>query len=155
MATVITYGTFDLIHIGHVRLLERLHEFGPRVIVGVSTDEFNAKKGKQTIIPFEQRLELVRSIRYVHDAFPEESWTQKRTDIVNFGADIFAMGGDWEGKFDDLSDICRVIYLPRTSGISSSRVKTALRPLSRARIEELKRAVETVGDVIALMELGE
>jgi glycerol-3-phosphate cytidylyltransferase len=155
MATVITYGTFDLFHIGHVRLLQRLYALGPRVIVGVSTDEFNAVKGKKTITNYEHRLELVRSVRYVHDAFPEESWEQKRADIVKYKADVFAMGSDWQGKFDHLSDLCRVVYLPRTSEISTTLIRTTLKPLSRARIEELQRAMETISDVISLMELGE
>jgi glycerol-3-phosphate cytidylyltransferase len=126
MKTVITYGTFDLFHVGHVRLLKRLADLGDRLIVGCSTDAFNATKGKKTAMPYEQRVELLRACRYVDDVFPEQNWEQKRHDIERTGADIFAMGDDWAGRFDDLIDICEVVYLPRTSGISSTDLKMAI-----------------------------
>ena len=106
MKTVITYGTFDLFHVGHVRLLKRLADLGDRLIVGCSTDDFNAMKGKKTAMPYEQRVELLRACRYVDDVFPEQKWEQKRDDIERTGANIFAMGDDWAGRFDDLIDIC-------------------------------------------------
>ena len=101
-------GVFDLFHVGHVRLLRRLRELGDRLVVGCSTDEFNARKGKKAILPYDQRVEVLRSCRHVDDIFPEEDWAQKRGDILRMKADIFAMGDDWVGKFDDLGDICRV-----------------------------------------------
>jgi len=123
---VLTYGTFDLFHIGHVRLLKRLRAMGDKLIVGCSSDEFNARKGKQTIIPFDQRAEVLMGCRYVDDVFPEHTWEQKRADILRTNAAVFAMGDDWAGRFDDLQDITQVLYLPRTDNISSTNVKSTL-----------------------------
>jgi glycerol-3-phosphate cytidylyltransferase len=109
MKTVITYGTFDLFHIGHLNLLRRARDLGDRLIVGVFTDEFNAIKGKTTAIPYEDRLEIVKAIRYVYDVIPETSWGQKREDIVKYEVSCFVMGNDWAGRFNDLCDICNVI----------------------------------------------
>lgn len=126
MKTVITYGTFDLFHVGHIRLLRRLRSLGDRLVVGCSTDEFNEEKGKRTAMPFEHRQELLLACRYVDEVFAEESWDQKPSDIKKHKADIFAMGDDWSGHFDDLQEHCEVIYLPRTSGISSTSLKTLI-----------------------------
>ncbi len=121
--TVITYGTFDLFHVGHLNLLRRLRARCDRLVVGVSTDEFNALKGKKTVIPYAQRAEIVSAIRHVDKVIAEQSWMQKRSDIVRECATVFAMGSDWEGRFDDLTDLCQVLYLPRTECISSTEVK--------------------------------
>ncbi len=122
--TVITYGTFDLFHYGHVRLLERLSKLGDELIVACSTDEFNAVKGKKPCaVPYDHRVYILEACRYVSRVIPETHWEQKRDDIVKYGADIFAMGDDWEGHFDDLGDLCKVIYLPRTAEISSTELK--------------------------------
>ncbi len=126
MKTIITYGTFDLFHFGHVRLLKRLSELGDRLIVGISTDEFNARKGKFAFFSYQQRAEIVASCRYVTHVFPEHNWDQKPKDIIKHGADIFAMGDDWQGKFDDLSRLCDVIYLRRTQDISTTEIKSNL-----------------------------
>lgn len=126
MITVLTYGTFDLFHFGHVRLLKRLSGLGDRLIVGCSSDEFNMLKGKKTVVPYEQRREILLSCRYVSDVFPENNWEQKRDDIIREKADIFGMGHDWTGKFDDLSDAVKVIYLPRTDGISTTELKQSM-----------------------------
>lgn len=123
---VLTYGTFDLLHIGHINLFSRLKSMGDRLIVGVSTDAFNHRKGKKSIMPFEHRLEIVSSISYVDLVFPEESWEQKKSDIVKYNVDIFAMGDDWKGHFDNLRDYCEVIYLSRTEGVSSSEIRKML-----------------------------
>lgn len=123
---VITYGTFDMFHIGHLNLLKRLSELGDELIVAVSTDEFNALKGKKTLIPYEQRAEIVCNIKCVSRVIAEESWEQKVEDIKRHEADIFAMGDDWEGKFDFLKPHCEVVYLPRTADISSTELKAAL-----------------------------
>lgn len=125
--TVITYGTFDLLHIGHILILRRLRELGTRLVVGVSTDEFNAVKGKRCMFPYQERAQMVAALRDVDEVFPEHCWEQKRDDVVRFGAAIFGMGDDWVGAFDSLSDLCRVVYLPRTPDVSSSQIKTALR----------------------------
>lgn len=126
MRTVITYGTFDLFHVGHVNLLRRARLLGERLIVAVSTDKFNAEKGKRAFFSYQDRSEILEACRYVDLVIPEVSWDQKRSDIANHSVDIFVMGDDWLGKFDFLSELCEVQYLPRTEGISSSLVKDTL-----------------------------
>lgn len=120
---LITYGTFDLFHVGHVRLLARLSDMAEDVIVGVSSDAFNEIKGKRSIIPFEDRLEVLRACRYVDEVFAEENWDQKPADIARYQADAFAIGDDWAGKFDDLAAHCEVVYLSRTPGVSTTMIK--------------------------------
>lgn len=142
--TVLTYGTFDLFHIGHLRLIERLAAMGDRLIVGVSTDEFNAGKGKRSVVSYDDRAAIVAAIRGVDLVLPERAWEQKRADIVEHGVDIFVMGDDWAGKFDDLSDVCEVRYLPRTSGVSSTEIKEMLRTLDPIHIEEMQTALGTL-----------
>ena len=126
MKTVITYGTFDLFHVGHVNLLKRARALGDRLIVAVSTDEFNLSKGKRSLVPFSHRVEILKSCRYVDAVIAEESWEQKRRDIDNYGVNIFVMGDDWVGKFDELRDQCEVVYLSRTQDISSTAMKQAI-----------------------------
>ena len=128
--TVITYGTFDLFHIGHLRLIERLRELGDRVVIGVSSDEFNAVKGKKAVIPFADRAAIVASIRGVDQVFAEHAWDQKEDDIRKYSADIFAIGDDWVGKFDFLKPLCEVVYLPRTEGISTTKIRGLIIPQS-------------------------
>ena len=123
---VLTYGTFDMFHIGHLNLLNRLKSLGDKLIVAVSTDEFNSIKGKKTLIPFEQRALIVQNIKCVDIVIAEENWEQKIDDIKKYNVDIFAMGDDWEGKFDFLKDYCKVIYLPRTQNISTTELKKEL-----------------------------
>lgn len=126
MTTVITYGTFDLFHIGHVNLLKRARALGDRLIVAVSTDEFNQTKGKVTLVPYEQRVAILEACRYVDLVIPESTWDQKRLNITEHAVDTFVMGDDWQGKFDHLSDICQVVYLDRTKDISSTAMKQAI-----------------------------
>ena len=128
MTTILTYGTFDLFHVGHVRLLRRLSESCDRLIVGCSTDEFNALKGKKSIFSYQDRAEILSSCRYVDQVFPENTWEQKVEDISKYNADIFAIGDDWVGKFDFLETEthCKVIYLPRTKGISTTEVRSTV-----------------------------
>ena len=123
---VLTYGTFDMFHIGHLNLLNRLKRLGDKLIVAVSTDEFNSIKGKKTLIPFEQRALIVQNIKCVDIVIAEENWEQKIDDIKKYNVDIFAMGDDWQGKFDFLKDYCEVIYLPRTQNISTTELKKEL-----------------------------
>lgn len=151
---VITYGTFDLFHIGHLRLLERARDLGDSLIVGVSTDEFNAVKGKITFIDFRQRIEIVRSLRCVDAVFPETSWEQKRTDVARYGADIFAIGSDWAGKFDFLKDQCEVVYLSRTEGISSSQLRTRLDAQGAFLAQNMKKALEILVAALQVSESG-
>ena len=139
---VLTYGTFDMFHIGHLKLLERLSQLGTKLIVAVSTDEFNAIKGKKTIIPYKQRAEIVEAIKYVDMVIPENDWEQKVKDIKKFNIDIFSMGHDWEGKFDDLKEYCEVVYLPRTEGISSTDLKDTLKKIDAININDINKAFE-------------
>ena len=129
MKRVITYGTFDLLHYGHIHLLRRAKELGDYLIVAVSTDEFNRnEKGKQCYFSYEQRKLLVEAIRYVDLVIPETCWEQKRTDIHDYQVDTFVIGDDWQGKFDFLREEgAEVVYLPRTPEISSTQIKTQLR----------------------------
>lgn len=126
MKKVITYGTFDLLHYGHINLLKRAKELGDYLIVALSTDEFNEIKGKKCYFPYEERKKLVESIRYVDLVIPEVSWEQKVDDVKEFKVDIFAIGDDWKGKFDFLKEYCEVIYLPRTPEISTTKIKSDL-----------------------------
>lgn len=150
--TVLTYGTFDLFHIGHLNLLERLRGMGDRLIVGVSTDEFNATKGKRTVIPFAERSRLVAAIKHVDQVIPETSWDQKRDDIQRYGVSVFGIGADWEGRFDDLKDVCEVVYLPRTQGISTTELKNALRVLDQSHVKDLKHALDVISTIITRLE---
>ncbi|MFD2867760.1 glycerol-3-phosphate cytidylyltransferase [Kurthia sp. 3B1D] len=126
MKTVLTYGTFDLLHVGHINLLRRAKALGDKLIVAISTDEFNAMKHKQAYYPFEQRKQILEAIRYVDLVIPEENWEQKISDVQKYDVDTFVMGHDWEGEFDFLKEYCEVIYLPRTDGISTTKVKSDL-----------------------------
>lgn len=131
MKRILTYGTYDLLHYGHIRLLQRAKEMGDYLIVALSTDEFNAVKGKTAYHPYEERKAMLEAIRYVDLVIPENNWEQKRSDILEYHADVLVMGDDWAGKFDDLKDICEVIYLPRTEGISTTKIKKDLAILGR------------------------
>lgn len=124
--TIITYGTFDMFHIGHLKLLQRLAELGDKLVVAVSTDEFNKKKGKNVLIPYEQRAEIIQNIQCVDIVIPEVCWEQKIKDIKKYDIDIFAIGDDWEGKFDFLKQDCEVVYLKRTDNISTTKLKKSL-----------------------------
>ena len=127
MRRVITYGTFDLFHYGHVNILRRAKEFGDYLIVAISTDEFNwNEKQKKCYFSYEQRKKLVESIRYVDLVIPEESWNQKIEDVKLYKMDTFVMGDDWKGKFDFLKEYCEVVYLPRTPEISTTQIKNDL-----------------------------
>lgn len=128
MTRVITFGTFDLLHIGHIKIMQRAKEYGDELIVGVSSDELNFKK--KNIYPIynqDDRMEIIRNIKCVDQVFLEESLEKKREYILKHKADILIMGSDWEGKFDEFNDICKVIYLPRTKGISSTMVKSVIK----------------------------
>ncbi|MDZ5607028.1 glycerol-3-phosphate cytidylyltransferase [Bacillus pseudomycoides] len=126
MKKVITYGTFDLLHWGHINLLKRAKDLGDYLIVAVSSDEFNALKSKKSYHSFENRKMILEAIRYVDEVIPEHNWQQKVEDVVNHDIDVFVMGDDWEGKFDELKEYCDVVYLPRTAGISTTKIKKEL-----------------------------
>lgn len=125
MKRILTYGTFDLLHYGHIRLLQRAKALGDYLIVAVSTDEFNATKGKKAYHNYETRKKMLEAIRYVDLVIPEDNWEQKISDVQRYDVDIVVMGSDWAGsdKFDYLKDYCEVVYLPRTEGVSTSQIK--------------------------------
>ena len=126
MKKVITYGTYDLLHIGHINLLKRARALGDYLLVVLSTDEFNALKHKTAYHSYEDRKNILEAIRYVDEVIPETCWEQKISDVVNNNIDIFVMGDDWEGQFDFLKEYCEVVYLPRTDGISTTKIKSDL-----------------------------
>lgn len=126
MKKVITYGTFDLLHIGHINILRRAKELGDHLTVGLSSDEFNKSKNKEAFHSYENRKIILEAIRYVDEVIIENDWNQKVRDVVDHNIDLFVMGDDWEGKFDFLKEHCQVIYLPRTVGISTSKIKSDL-----------------------------
>ncbi len=142
--TVITYGTFDMFHIGHLNLLKRLKNMGDNLIVAVSTDEFNEIKGKKTVIPYEQRALIVESIKYVDKVIPENNWDQKIDDIKTYNIDIFSMGNDWVGKFDFLKEYCEVVYLERTMGISTTQLKKSLNSFLSVPKKDILNAFEVL-----------
>jgi len=139
---VITYGTFDMFHVGHLNLLKRAKGLGDYLIVAVSTDEFNEVKGKKTLIPFKQRIEIVKAIRYVDLAIPETCWEQKTADIKKYNVDLFVIGEDWKGRFDFLKEYCDVAYLPRTKDISTEELKKSLARFLSIYKEDLIEASE-------------
>ena len=142
--TIITYGTFDMFHIGHLRLLQRLKDMGDELIVAVSTDEFNKGKGKRVMIPYEQRAEIVANIKCVDKVIPEESWEQKVDDIQKYNVDLFAIGDDWKGKFDFLKEYCEVVYLERTKDISTTQLKKSLTNFMSIPKKDIINAFEVI-----------
>ncbi len=127
MRKVITYGTFDLLHVGHIRLLRRAKALGDHLTVMVSSDEFNTtSKNKKAIYSTADRIEIIRAIEYVDEVLIESTWDQKVEDILHNDIDVFVMGDDWLGRFDCLKEHCEVVYLPRTKNISSTTIKTKI-----------------------------
>lgn len=121
--TVLTFGTFDVFHVGHLRILERAAALGDRLVVGVSADALNLrKKGRTPVFSEAERLAIVKALRVVDDVFVEESLEQKRDYILEHGADVLVMGDDWAGRFDEFKDVCEVVYLPRTPAISTTAI---------------------------------
>lgn len=120
---ILTYGTFDLLHVGHIRLLRLAKALGDELIVAVSTDSFNEVKGKRAINSYEDRKEILESISYIDSVIPEHHWNQKISDVNEYSIDVFVIGDDWEGEFDYLKEYCEVVYLPRTEDISTTQIK--------------------------------
>jgi len=141
---IITYGTFDMFHIGHLKLLKRLKKRGTKLIVAVSTDEFNREKGKRVMIPYKQRAKILKSIKYVDKVIPEDNWDQKITDIKKYDVDVFAIGDDWEGKFDFLKEHCKVVYLKRTKDISTTKLKKSLTNFMSISRDDIINAFEII-----------
>lgn len=123
MKKVLTYGTFDLLHYGHLNILKKCKQLGDYLVVALSSDEFNEIKGKKSVMSFEERKEILENIKYVDEVIREDHWDQKIDDVKKHDIDIFVMGDDWKGKFDFLKDYCEVIYLPRTKSISTTLLK--------------------------------
>ena len=125
MKRILTYGTYDLLHYGHIRLLKRAKELGDYLVVALSTDEFNDIKGKKAYHNYETRKKMLEAIRYVDLVIPEETWEQKIADVKDYKIDTVVMGNDWAGneKFEILRDYCEVVYLDRTEGISTTKIK--------------------------------
>ena len=123
---IITYGTFDILHRGHINLLRRAKALGDYLIVGLSSDDFNLVKQKNAYYPFADRRMIMESIRYVDKVIIEDNWEQKAADVVSHRVDILVMGDDWAGKFDHLKNLCEVVYLPRTPSISSTQIKAEM-----------------------------
>ncbi|AGH45790.1 adenylyltransferase/cytidyltransferase family protein [Paraglaciecola psychrophila] len=152
MKTVITYGTFDLLHVGHVNMLERLADLGGKLIVGVSTDEFNLLKGKHSVYSYAERAKIVSALRCVDQVIAEHDWQQKKKDIEQYQIDIFGIGADWQGKFDELSANCEVVYLPRTPSISTTDLKKALSKIDSAAIQQIKLGLDSVLNIVKAIE---
>lgn len=123
---VLTYGTFDFLHIGHINILRRARALGDFLVVGLSTDAFNRLKHKHSHSSYEERKAILEAIRYVDLVIPEETWEQKVQDVTRHGIDVFVMGDDWAGEFDFLKEHCEVVYLPRTENISSTIIRNGL-----------------------------
>ena len=137
MTRVITYGTFDLLHYGHINILRRARALGDYLIVALSTDEFNHdSKNKVCYFTYEERKQLLESIRYVDLVIPEENWEQKVRDVREYHVDTFVMGDDWAGKFDFLKEYCEVVYLPRTPEISTTKMKQDMQELRKSGVPE-------------------
>jgi glycerol-3-phosphate cytidylyltransferase len=149
---IITYGTFDMFHIGHLNLLKRAKSLGDYLIVGISTDEFNQLKGKKSLIPFKERVEIIKSIKWVDEVIAENSWEQKIEDIKNFNIDIFVIGDDWKGEFDFLEKYCQVVYLSRTQDISTTILKNNLKSFYNIDVDGLKRAIETIENILKALD---
>lgn len=135
MKKVITYGTYDLLHRGHINLLKRAKAMGDFLVVGLSSDEFNAIKNKKAFYSYEERKLVLEAVRYVDLVIPEHTWEQKAQDVIDHDIDVFVMGDDWSGKFDDLKEHCEVVYLPRTDGVSTTQIKAQLRVTESSNIE--------------------
>ena len=127
MKKIITYGTFDLLHVGHINLLSRAKALGDHLTVAISTDDFNRLKHKDSFLSYEQRKVVLEAIKFVDKVIPEENWEQKVIDITSNDIDIFVMGNDWDGKFDYLNKFCEVVYLPRTEHISTTILKERIK----------------------------
>ncbi len=140
--TIITYGTFDMFHIGHLKLLQRQKELGDKLIVAVSTDEFNEEKNKKTLIPYDQRVEIIKNIKCVDEVIAEKSWDQKINDIEKYNVDIFSIGDDWTGEFDFLREYCEVVYLSRTKNISTTKLKKSLNSFLSIPREDMMKAFD-------------
>lgn len=144
MKKILTYGTFDLFHVGHVRLLKRLAALGDHLTVGCSTDAFNDRKNKKSVFSYAERAEILEACKYVDAVLPEEDWAQKVDDVKAHSIDVFAMGDDWAGKFDFLQDHTQVIYLPRTEGVSTTQIKDIVGSVKADKRQQILNAAASL-----------
>lgn len=153
MKVILTYGTFDLFHVGHIRLLKRLSLLGDRLVVGISSDSFNEMKGKKSFFSYAERAEIVSSCKYVDEVFPENNWDQKIDDIKKHGVTCFSMGDDWIGKFDYLEEYCEVLYLERTEDISTTDIKKKLSLISQSELEKIESSLHDVIGIVKSLNI--
>lgn len=147
MKKVITYWTFDILHVGHINILRRARELWDHLTVAISSDEFNTIKNKKSFYSFEERKLMLEAIKYVDEVIPENDWEQKTRDVRERNIDIFVMGDDWEGKFNFLKEFCEVIYLPRTPDISTTKLKSDLKWLTEESIAKIEDAIVAIKDL--------
>lgn len=146
MKKVITYWTFDILHKWHINILKRAKEMWDYLIVWISSDEFNNLKNKKSFYSYEERKFLLESIKYVDEVIPENDWAQKKEDIKKYSIDIFVMWDDWKWKFDELKNLCEVIYLPRTPEISTTKLKSLIWDMNNENIEKLEEVISALKD---------
>ena len=144
MKKIITYGTFDLLHKWHINILRRAKELWDHLTVAISSDEFNRIKNKTSFYGYEERKFLLEAIKYVDEVIPENDWEQKTRDVQEREIDIFVMGDDWEGKFDFLKEYCEVKYLPRTEGISTTKLKSTLKWINNENIDKIEEVLDAL-----------
>lgn len=144
MKKIITYGTFDLLHKGHINILKRAKALWDHLTVAISSDEFNKLKNKTSFYGFEERKFLLEAIKYVDEVIPENDWEQKTRDVQEKNIDIFVMWDDWEWKFDFLKEFCEVQYLPRTEGISTTQLKSTLKWINNENINKMEEVLEAL-----------
>lgn len=151
MKKVITYWTFDILHKWHINIFKRAKELWDYLIVWISTDDFNNLKNKKSFYSYEERKFILESIKYVDEVIPENNWNQKKEDIINNWVDTFVMWDDWKWKFDELKNICNVIYLPRTPDISTTELKKNLKNLNVENIENIEKALNWIKELNKLL----
>lgn len=151
MKKIITYWTFDILHRWHINILKRAKELWDYLIVWISTDYFNNLKNKKSFYSYEERKFILESIKYVDEVIPENNWNQKKEDIINNWIDTFVMWDDWEWKFDELKEICNVVYLPRTPDISTTELKKNLKNLNVENIENIEKALNWIKELNKLL----
>lgn len=151
MKKIITYWTFDILHKWHINILKRAKELWDYLVVWISTDDFNNLKNKKSFYSYEERKYLLESIKYVDEVIPENDWAQKKEDIKKYSIDTFVMWDDWEWKFDELKELCEVIYLPRTPDISTTELKKVIKTLNKESIENIEKALDWIKELNKLI----